>query len=111
MKIAIIFLLSSFTFAGAVGTYALVREPKHMLAPCDDAVLAFMTEHFECTDVRYDQKRGLYVSCFGGDYAIGDLIATRKGTVSSLIFRSLRTGQQGVCDCEKPYGAACEVLP
>lgn len=111
MKAAIIFLLSSLSFAGVVGTYALVREPKHMLAPCDDAILAFMTEHVECTRVEYSKGKGLYASCFGGDYAISDLIATRAGTVSSMLYRSLRTQQQGVCDCEKPFGAACEVLP
>lgn len=79
-------------------------------APCPDAVAAYLAEHWECTGLRYT-RGDITLVCIGGDIAIRDMITsaeTKKYT--SLIWTNLRTLRQGNCDCEKPFGKACEPL-
>ena len=82
-------------------------------APCPDAIGAFMVTHPECSRVHYNKALGLHAQCIGGAYMFSDMIGMSgaQHTVSSLIFTNARTLKQGVCDCDKPQGLACENLP
>lgn len=104
------------SFVGVVGraSYLLWLAP-HVSpnAPCSDAIGAFMVLHPECARIHYTKTQGLHAVCVGGNYLLTDMIgmSADRHTVSSLLFTNARTLQQGVCDCEKPEGLACEVLP
>lgn len=79
-------------------------------APCTDALAAYLHEHWECSNIRY-LRGDITLMCWGGDIAVRDMITsaeTKKYT--SFMYTNLRTEQQGVCDCDKPFGKACETL-
>lgn len=78
-------------------------------APCTDALKAFRATHPECTNrITYDH--GYVLSCVLGDYVITDVIASRDGAMSSFLYTNKRTLAQGICDCDKSEGPACEPL-
>lgn len=103
--------LVGVTGAVALVGYERVSAPP-IETPCDDALGALRVFEPTCTNrLTYEKGYGYVLKCIGGDVVISDVIASRDGNFSSFLFTSNRTMQQGICDCEKPTGLACEMLP
>lgn len=103
-------VLGALMYGGQVANRAVHahRTP----APCTDAIAAFLDEHWECSRLAYDSKRGLHFVCIGDDYTIEDsgITDTGRKRLVAFIYTNLTTLKQGSCDCDKPYGPACENL-
>lgn len=97
----------------AVHVACVANKAMHSYAPttpCSDALAAFAAEHWECGSLEYSEDVGLYFKCIGGNLAISEGIADTSDRLTSFLYTNVITGRQGVCDCEKPYGKACESL-
>lgn len=82
-----------------------------MLAPCDDALAALLQEHWQCEGLVHDKRFGWHLRCIGEDIAVTDAIINEKThKYESFLYTYLDTFKQGFCDCDRPYGVACEDL-
>lgn len=110
MRLAIMLLLagSALVWALQCAWHAALAKPA--IAPCPDAMAAYLQEHWECSGLR-TYKGQIAFKCIGGDVIISDMIVsseTRK--YESFIYTDLHTWRQGVCDCGRSAGKVCELF-
>lgn len=91
--------------------YAEIEEAGQMHAPCKDAFAAFFAAHPHCDTLSYEQGTGFVLMCHGRVGYIARELIEADGGVSSFIYDNTGNHEQGLCDCAKPSGPACEVLP
>jgi hypothetical protein len=93
------------------GAKRVLTQGETVLAPCKDAVGAFLAQNPRCYALDYSKRDGLHAKCAFGDVQFTDAIVGANHLYTSLLWTELRTMKQGFCDCERPYGPACEQLP